>query len=137
MIQTNRRAKQKRQPTVELLELFPYQGEWIESDYFKLPETNRIIELSEGRLIITPLPTDQHQKIMGKLYFLICNYLLGKNIGEARFAPLDVRLGKDNIRQPDIVFMTMNIKTGSPKGSGMCQILLWKYYQNIRLKRTG
>lgn len=37
---------------LEILDLFPRQGEWTEDDYYKLPETNRIVELSEGRLII-------------------------------------------------------------------------------------
>jgi len=92
--------------TVEILELFPRQGEWTEEDYFKLPETNRIIELSEGRLIITPAPTTQHQRVLGKLYLSICSYLLKNDIGEIVVAPLDVRLWKDKIRQPDIVFMS-------------------------------
>ncbi len=46
--------------TTEILRLFPRQGEWTEADYFRLPESNRIIELSEGRLIISPSPTEQH-----------------------------------------------------------------------------
>jgi len=89
---------------IELLKLFPRQGEWTESDYFKLPETNRIIELSEGRLIITPAPTTKHQRISSKLYLLIGNFVSSKNLGEACYSPLDVRLWEGTIRQPDIVF---------------------------------
>jgi len=92
--------------TLEILELFPRQGKWTERDYFSLPETNRIIELSEGRLIITPSPTDQHQKISSKLFLSIGNFVLSNNLGEARYSPLDVRLWPDTIRQPDIVFMS-------------------------------
>ncbi len=92
--------------TLEILSLFPRQGKWTEEDYFSLPETNRIVELSSGRLIITPAPTDQHQKISGNLYFLIGSYVRAKNLGEARYSPLDVRLWPDTIRQPDIVFMS-------------------------------
>lgn len=29
-------------------ELFPPQGQWTEEDYFSLPDTNRLVELSEG-----------------------------------------------------------------------------------------
>jgi len=90
----------------ELLRLFPRQGEWTEADYFNLPETNRIVELSKGRLIITPSPTDQHQKILVKLSFFIYSYLLDNNLGEFRCSPLDVRLYHNTIRQPDIVFMS-------------------------------
>jgi Uma2 family endonuclease len=96
---------QNGQPTIELLDLFPRQGRWTESDYFRLPETNRIIELSEGRLVITPPPTDQHQRIAYKLILLLGNYVLSNNLGEVRFSPTGVRLSKGIIREPDIVFM--------------------------------
>jgi Uma2 family endonuclease len=91
---------------IGLLKIFPRQGEWTESDYFKLPETNKIIELSEGRLIISPAPTTQHQEISFKLSFLLGNHILAKNLGKVCYSPLDVRLWKGNIRQPDIVFMS-------------------------------
>ncbi len=40
----------------EIAELWPPQGKWTEVDYFALPEANRFIELSEGRLIKPPYP---------------------------------------------------------------------------------
>jgi hypothetical protein len=48
--------------TVELAELWPPQGQWTESDYLALPETNRYIELSEGEFIMPPYPTETHQR---------------------------------------------------------------------------
>ncbi|MGY4707921.1 hypothetical protein ACVNPS_09275 [Candidatus Bipolaricaulota sp. J31] len=42
----------KRAPVEEL---FPPQGQWTEEDYFSLPETNRYLELSEGKLIMPPI----------------------------------------------------------------------------------
>lgn len=94
------------QPTKEIIRLFPKQGEWTEADYFSLPETNRIIELSKGRLIISPSPTPKHQKISLNLSFLFINYVRSHKLGELAYAPLDVRLWEDNIRQPDIAFMS-------------------------------
>jgi Uma2 family endonuclease len=91
---------------IGLSKLFPRQGEWTESDYFRLPETNKIIELSEGRLIISPSPTTRHQQIVNKLNFLIYSHVLNNNLGEVVTSPMDVRLWKGNIRQPDIVFMS-------------------------------
>jgi hypothetical protein len=58
---------QEEKLTIEIARLFPRQGQWTEADYFRLPETNRIIELSEGRLIIIPSPTSQHQRIVFRL----------------------------------------------------------------------
>ena len=50
--------------TTEVAELFPFQGQWTETDYFSLPETNRYLELSEGELIMPPHPTNTHQRIL-------------------------------------------------------------------------
>jgi Uma2 family endonuclease len=106
MTQTIEEIAKKENLTVELLRIFPLQGEWTEAEYFRLPETNRIIELSEGRLIITPAPTDQHQKISFRLSLLIGSYVLSNNLGEVRYSPLDVRLWEGKVRQPDIAFMS-------------------------------
>jgi len=91
--------------TIDILRLFPRQGKWTEADYFRLPESNRIIELSEGRLIISPSPTEQHQKISSNLYFLLKIYIREKKLGEVRYSPLDVRLYEGVVREPDIIFM--------------------------------
>ena len=106
MPRTVEETSRKRQPTTELLSLFPYQGQWTEAAYFSLPETNHIVELSEGMLVITPAPTEQHQRISARLFLLIGNYVMSEDIGQVRYAPLSVRLWKDKIREPDIVFMS-------------------------------
>lgn len=93
------------QPTKEIVQLFPKQGEWTEADYFNLPETNHIVELSEGRLIISPSPSPKHQKISSKLHFFLYNFVLNKNLGEVVSAPMDTKLYEGVIRQPDIEFM--------------------------------
>ena len=50
--------------TVEVAQLWPPQGQWTEADYFALPDTNRLVELSEGELIMPPHPTHTHQLIV-------------------------------------------------------------------------
>jgi len=106
MTQTIEEISQLENLTLELLRLFPRQGEWTESDYFNLPETNRIVELSERRLIITPSPTTRHQTILCNLFVSIRNHVLSNNIGKVILSPMDVRLYEGTIRQPDIVFMS-------------------------------
>lgn len=73
---------QDEQLAIEIARLFPCQGQWTEADYFRLSETNRIMELSEGRLIITLSPTDQHQKISFRLSLLKENHVLSNNLSE-------------------------------------------------------
>ena len=92
--------------TIDILRLFPRQGEWTEADYFRLPESNRIIELSEGRLIISPSPTPKHQSISSNIHLLMGSFVLKKTLGKVCYSPLDVRLWEGKVRQPDIVFMS-------------------------------
>jgi len=90
----------------EIARLFPRQGKWTEEDYFSLPETNKIIELSRGRLIISPSPTLKHQTISMNLSLLLGFYVKSHNLGKVVAAPMDVRLWEDNIREPDIIFIS-------------------------------
>lgn len=98
----------RRQPplTVEVAELFPRQGEWTEEDYLSLPETNRLVELSEGKLVILPMPTDTHQRAVGKLFRIMSDYVETYHLGEVRVAPLRTRLWPGKFREPDIMFMS-------------------------------
>src|SRR5262249_40253765 len=88
------RPQRPRQPrwTTELLPLFPRQGEWTEADYLALPDINRIIELSEGRLVIPDLPTDPHQFASGELFAALRLFVRERGLGHVRYAPLRVRL---------------------------------------------
>ena len=106
MTQTIEEIAQKENLTVELLSIFPCQGEWTEEDYFRLPETNKIVELSDGMVIVKPSPTTQHQGILGRLLLLFGNHVLVKKLGEIVTAPMDTRLWKGKVRQPDIEFMS-------------------------------
>lgn len=106
MAKITEEISQEKELTTEIAYLFPRQGEWTESDYFRLPQTNRIVELSKGRIIITPSPTEQHQMILGNLYSILRNYIKINKLGKILMAPMDVRLWEGNIRQPDIIFMS-------------------------------
>lgn len=106
MTKITEEISQEKELTKEIAYLFPRQGEWTESDYFRLPQTNKIVELSKGRIIITPSPTEQHQMILGNLYSILRNYIKINKLGKILMAPMDVRLWEGNIRQPDIIFMS-------------------------------
>lgn len=87
-------------------ELFPPQGEWTEKDYFALPDTNRIVELSEGRIIMPPHPTATHQRILQRLFLRLNEFVENHDLGEVLIAPLPVRLWPDKVREPDILFLS-------------------------------
>jgi Uma2 family endonuclease len=86
-------------------ELYPPQGEWTEEDYFALPDTNRYVELSEGRLIMPPHPTYSHQTALQNLFKKLDAFVEEHKLGIVRFAALPVRLWPGTIREPDIFFI--------------------------------
>ncbi|MGV3724834.1 MAG: Uma2 family endonuclease [Actinomycetota bacterium] len=83
--------------------LFPRRGEWGEEDYLSLPD-NRGVELSEGCLEFLPMPTEQHQIILGYLYRAFFDFVSSRQLGTVLMAGIPVRLWKDKIREPDVVF---------------------------------
>ena len=94
-----------REPTLAVTEFFPYQGEWTEDEYLAL-STNRLIELSEGRLELLPMPSERHQRIVRFLFRLFDAFVLGRGLGEVFFAPLKIKLWEGKFREPDILFMS-------------------------------
>jgi Uma2 family endonuclease len=74
-------------------------------DYLKTPEDERY-ELIEGELLMTPSPVPKHQRISGKIDFILRKFVTENNIGEVFYAPCDVLLDEENVVQPDILFIS-------------------------------
>jgi Uma2 family endonuclease len=91
------------EPSWEVAYLFPPQGQWTEEEYLAL-NTNRLVELSAGRLEVPPMPTTSHQRLVGHLILLLDEFVSARDLGIALFAPVPIRLGKRRFREPDIVF---------------------------------
>ena len=73
-------------------------------DYKSLPESEtKRYELMEGELIMVPSSNEYHQRVSGRLEFILRAFVEGKNLGRVYYAPLDVHLGEDVV-QPDILF---------------------------------
>lgn len=88
------------------MELFPRPGEWTETDYFPLSEQGRIVELSDGNVEVSPMPTDFHQLILGRLFAVLFAFVNTHKLGHVRFAPLPARLWPGKVREPDLLFMS-------------------------------
>jgi Uma2 family endonuclease len=93
------------EPVWEIAERFPRQGDWTETDFFGLPEGYPRVELADGRLDVLPMPTDNHQAILGFVYLLLAGYARTHG-GWARPAGLRVRLGEGRIREPDVCYLS-------------------------------
>jgi len=91
------------EPAWEIARLFPAQGYWSEEEYLGL-ETNHLVEFSEGRVEVLPMPTDIHQTIVGYLFTAFLSWVQRFG-GKVLFAPFRVRLWPGKFREPDLVLM--------------------------------
>ena len=74
-------------------------------DYLKTPDDKRY-ELINGELLMTPSPITRHQRISGKLEFILRRFLTENNLGELFDAPYDVYFDNENVVQPDLLFIS-------------------------------
>src|SRR5262245_16847860 len=73
------------------------------SEFAQLGETNQIMELIEGEIIMTPAPTFDHQRVaMAFLFWLNASGLDGVHC----IAPCDVYLDQHTVVQPDVFWVS-------------------------------
>lgn len=92
------------EPVWELARLFPSQGNWSETEYLAL-NTNHLVELSRGCLIFPPMPDITHQSIVGYLLTALYDYCKRHGGGDVLPAPLPLKLGPDEYREPDLLYI--------------------------------
>jgi hypothetical protein len=59
-------------------------------DFVQFPDDGKRHELIDGEHYVTPSPSIAHQRISGRLYLLIGNWLEEHPVGQLFYAPLDV-----------------------------------------------
>lgn len=72
-----------------------------------LPE-GTFAQLINNQIIMSPAPSNTHQKVLDKIYRELGNFVEKHRLGETRPAPFDVFLNRKNAYQPDIVFIANN-----------------------------
>ena len=86
-------------------------------DYLQLPE-GAPYQLLNGKLIMSPAPNRQHQKLIVELLRQVSQLCKNSNIGEVYVAPSDVYLDDENVVQPDIYFFsTQRLQFLSDRGA--------------------
>jgi len=81
-----------------------------DDDYRLFPEAGPRFQLIEGGLYMSPSPSRYHQAIARNITYLLMKHLERNPIGEVFQAPLDVYLGRHDVFQPDILFVSCGRK---------------------------
>lgn len=90
-----------------LATLFPPQGEWTEIDYLQLTQnTNKPVELNNGRIEVLPMPTQSHQRIVLYLFAQLQAIVGTADLGTILVAPFRVRVADNKFREPDLMFLS-------------------------------
>jgi Uma2 family endonuclease len=80
------------------------KAKWSYEDYAFLPAELRC-EIIDQSLFMAPSPTSDHQNSIGNLFSLIQSFVRKNKAGTVFPAPMDVVLDKNNVVQPDIIFI--------------------------------
>jgi Uma2 family endonuclease len=74
-------------------------------EVFKSLPEGTLVQLIENNLVMSPSPTDLHQRIVTKLTSKLEHFITQHDLGEVRVAPYDVYLDQENAYQPDLIFI--------------------------------
>ena len=77
---------------------------WTYDLFCRLPADGRY-EVITGRLVMSPSPDTEHQRVSGNLYLSLRLWADQRDAGEVFAAPYDVVLGAEDICQPDLLFV--------------------------------
>ena len=88
-----------------LRDVLPPQGAWNEAAYLWLTDqSNRLIEITDGRIEELPMPTSTHQAVLLFLYDLFRAYLKPRG-GIVMVAALRMRIRAGTFREPDLLLL--------------------------------
>jgi Uma2 family endonuclease len=74
-------------------------------ELLRLPEDGLRHELLAGEHVVTPSPSPKHQRVVGRVYFLLQLWLREHGVGEVFVSPLDVVLSAEDVVEPDLLFV--------------------------------
>ena len=87
------------------IDVEPLQGLWTQAQYLRLTDSARLlIEFTDGRLEVLPMPTDRHQSILQYLFLALVPFV-GPRGGTVRFVPLRLRIREGKFREPDLLLV--------------------------------
>ena len=81
------------------------QGLWTEEQYLRLTDhVRRLLEFTDGRLEVLPMPTDRHQVVLRFLFLAMFPFVRDRG-GTVLFAPMRLRIREGKFREPDLLLV--------------------------------
>lgn len=82
----------------------PAPGQWEDETYLKLTDhINRLVELTDGFVELLPMPSREHQNMLGWLFEAFRRHVARAG-GTVAFSPIRLRIREGKFREPDLVF---------------------------------
>lgn len=75
---------------------------WSPSDLARLPDDGKRYECIDGVLLVTPAPTEVHQRVLASLFARLHGYARTLQGLTVLFSPADLSLEADALTQPDL-----------------------------------
>jgi Uma2 family endonuclease len=75
-------------------------------DLCRMPDDGNRYELVSGEIVVSPAPTWVHQEVLVRLGEVVRPFVRAGNLGRVGLAPLDIHLGRHDIVQPDMIFVS-------------------------------
>lgn len=115
------------------------KAKWTYDDFAFLPAELRC-EIIDQSLFMAPSPTPDHQNSSANLSFIIQSFVRKIKAGVVLLAPMDVVLDKNNVVQPDLLFIANDNKgiiKNAIKGVPDClvEIISTGYVKYDRVKK--
>src|SRR5574341_1081858 len=79
---------------------------WTWEDIKDWPESHGRTEIVDGELVMSPVPSDRHQKICARLGLIISPFVEPHGLGDFYMHPLHVVLAEHVNYEPDLCFIS-------------------------------
>ncbi|ETI66563.1 Uma2 family endonuclease [Neobacillus vireti] len=78
-------------------------------EFYKMREkTDKLMEFIDGTVFMTPSPSTKHQRVSGRIFAKLFNFLEGKTC-EVFHAPFDIELHRENMEGNKIIIPDLSV----------------------------